>query len=326
MGLSVIVDVAIGLIFMYLVLSLICTTINELAATVLKLRARALFKTVTKLIDNPNVRKAFYDHGLISNASVSSSGGKTTPDQPSASDHPSYFGGRTFAMALLGSVDPDNPNPLPPINEINTAIEKLPVSNIRDVLMANLATAGNDIAKLRDNVAEWYDTSMDRLSGEYKRKIKWISFGVGFALALLINADSLKVGQAIWNDQSLRTQVVNSAGEALKGSLPKCDQQDPAKAIECQVGLINKLGQDLRPLPIGWPDTPPADTSGGSWLWWWMLKIFGCLFTGIALSLGAPFWFDLLEKFMNVRGAGTKPTKEKETTESTGTRPAAATK
>jgi hypothetical protein len=35
------------------------------------------------------------------------------------------------------------------------------------------------------------------------------------------------------------------------------------------------------------------------------------LWTGLALSLGAPFWFDTLQKFMNVRGAGKKPDEEK---------------
>ena len=29
-----------------------------------------------------------------------------------------------------------------------------------------------------------------------------------------------------------------------------------------------------------------------------------------ALSLGAPFWFDLLNKFINLRGAGQKPARD----------------
>jgi hypothetical protein len=56
----------------------------------------------------------------------------------------------------------------------------------------------------------------------------------------------------------------------------------------------------IRAFPIGWGELPEG---GGGWL----LKILGCLWTGLALSLGAPFWFDLLQKFVNLRAAGTKP-------------------
>src|SRR5687768_7821321 len=72
MGMTGFLDIAIGLVFMYLVLSLICTTVNELIATFLKLRAKDLAKTCTALIDDKEIRKAFYDHGLISNAGVAS--------------------------------------------------------------------------------------------------------------------------------------------------------------------------------------------------------------------------------------------------------------
>jgi hypothetical protein len=32
-----------------------------------------------------------------------------------------------------------------------------------------------------------------------------------------------------------------------------------------------------------------------------LFRLLGWLFTALALSLGAPFWFDLLNKFMVVR-------------------------
>ena len=43
----------------------------------------------------------------------------------------------------------------------------------------------------------------------------------------------------------------------------------------------------------------------------WLIKKFaGWFMTGLALSLGAPFWFDLLSKFVNIRGAGVKPERQ----------------
>lgn len=59
------IDVAIGLILMYLMLSLLCTTVNEYIATKLSLRANSLSSALEELLDNGTLRTAFYDHGLI---------------------------------------------------------------------------------------------------------------------------------------------------------------------------------------------------------------------------------------------------------------------
>jgi len=145
---------------------------------------------------------------------------------------------------------------------------------------------------------------MDRLSGSYKRWLKWISLSVGIALALALNADSFAIGTALWKDETLRAQIVNTAAEITKADSPSsiqcADEKDLGKKLGCQLNL-------LRPFPIGWNQKSyPEKTEE------WLAKIFGCLMTGLALSLGAPFWFDVLQKFMNVRGAGVKPTKEEE--------------
>jgi hypothetical protein len=39
----------------------------------------------------------------------------------------------------------------------------------------------------------------------------------------------------------------------------------------------------------------------------WLVKVLGWLVTGLAVSLGAPFWFDLLNRVVDLRGAGRRP-------------------
>src|SRR5437870_4444360 len=56
----------------------------------------------------------------------------------------------------------------------------------------------------------------------------------------------------------------------------------------------------------------PAAGAPLAGLWWSIQKLVGLLLTGLALSLGAPFWFDLLSKLINLRGAGAKPKREDE--------------
>src|SRR5690606_22276134 len=42
-----------------------------------------------------------------------------------------------------------------------------------------------------------------------------------------------------------------------------------------------------------------------------LLSLLGCFVTALAISLGAPFWFDLLSLFMRLRGTGKKPEEDK---------------
>ena len=66
-------------------------------------------------------------------------------------------------------------------------------------------------------------------------------------------------------------------------------------------------------------DADPAVAQGGTidwaaqapWIGGVINKLRGLLVTVCAVSLGAPFWFDLLSKFVNIRRAGIKPEEKK---------------
>ena len=289
-------DIAIGLILMYLILSLICTTVNEAIAGLAKLRARTLRSGMNELIDNPSVLSTFRGHGLINGIYAALNG-----------NGPSYLSGRTFAAALLDSLDPTTP--LLAYQDVKAAIENLPTSNLKDALLNATVDAGENLENLRTNVASWFDSTMDRLSGLYKRWMQFISLGVGLAIAVAINADSFVVAKALWSDPALRSQVVDLSGKVVSGAGSDADR---LKALS---GDFDKLREDLRPLPIGWGDSPGR--ADHAWManhglsnWdGWLMKIVGWVFTAVAVMLGAPFWFDLLSKFIQLRSSGDKPAK-----------------
>ncbi len=304
MGANAVLDITIGLVLMYLVLSLIGTVLNEFIATKLKLRASTLQAALQEVLDNPRLRADFYNHGLVDGT-----------NKAVGEDHVSYLSGQTFAMAVIGSLDPTKP--LPGIADVKSAIETLPDCNIRDVLLAHLATANGNLETLRNGLASYFDTAMDRVSGTYKRYLKWISLGVGFVLVIFLNADSISVGTALWKDASLRAQMVESAGAVVAAGQPSTAPADE-KIKDIKKSLEDLEGK-LRPLPIGWPDPDysrqnfkswkdPLSSIGIGWLLQWLpVKLFGLLLSALAVSLGAPFWFDMLSKFMNVRGSGPQP-------------------
>jgi len=54
-------------------------------------------------------------------------------------------------------------------------------------------------------------------------------------------------------------------------------------------------------IPIGWQNPPVSDVKD------WPIKILGILITGLAAAQGSPFWFNLLNKLINMRGSGDTP-------------------
>ena len=187
----------------------------------------------------------------------------------------------------------------------------MPDCNIRDVLLAQIVAANGDLDKLRTGVATWYDSAMDRVSGLYKRDMKYLSVLVGILIAIAFNADSVSVTRALWEDPTLRASMV-AVAQAELNKPAKTAPDAPAPTAEELNKEMTDLQQKvttanaaLKPLPIGWN----AEALTKSDLTTWIERIIGWLVTGLAVSLGAPFWFDLLDKFMNIRGTGDKPAK-----------------
>ena len=187
------------------------------------------------------------------------------------------------------------------MEDVKGAIDKLDDSAIKATLAALARDAKDDIDKYRDATATWFDDMMDRLSGVHKRQMQLLSLLVALSLTFAVNADSIQVSTALWNDQTLREVIAQSASELTFDS--------------GEIGYLADLAsinEELRPFPIGWNFSSPESSDD----WYrtakgWILKVFGLLFTAAAVSLGAPFWFDLLNKFTKLRGSGGAPQREK---------------
>jgi hypothetical protein len=193
------------------------------------------------------------------------------------------------------------------------------------------------VAATRVNIETWFNDAMEQLSAAYKRKAQFWAFFIGVFLALLINVDSINVATSLWREPTLRQVILNEA----KNYTPPAASQDslPAGPLETIPALQTQL-QALN-IPFGWTTAPintgarqcallplkpsqvwgipslddqgvpicknlsnlPIDAYG------WFVKILGLLMTGAAAAQGAPFWFDILGKLVNIRSTGS--TKEK---------------
>jgi hypothetical protein len=274
-------DVAIGLIFVYLVMSLVCTALREFGAAVWNARAKNLEDGIDDLL--PALKDAFYDHALIQ--SLNENGKK-----------PSYIPARTFALALLDLVAPGAST----ADELKASIEKVQNERVKQALLVLLHDANGELHKLQANVERWFDNAMDRVSAWYKRRTQWILVGLAIVIAFAANVDTIRISNTLSHDRALRDALVAQA-QAYAQQHPNGVQDADAapKAVAADVRAISTLG-----VPLGWSaraGAAPMDAGD------YVRKLVGLLLSAFAISLGAPFWFDVLNKIMTIRAAGDTP-------------------
>jgi hypothetical protein len=344
---SQILEVAIGLIFVYLLFSLICSMFNEWFARVaLKLRASTLLDGINSLINDPAIVYNLYRHPLIN--SLAKLNQAELPEPPETlnnltqaqriafsipdnaqpdnlgmilkaklektlSKQPSYIPARTFALALIDQLAPApkgaNVKALS-LTDIRGMISNLPDDQykcIKQAVLPLLDAAKYDLEKAYKNIEKWFDDAMDRVSGWYKRHTKWWLCIFAAIVCLAMNVDTFAIANSLYRNDALRSSVVAVAEKQTKeeGKAP-ITVQDAIKQV-----------QDLK-LPIGWvwePQFPNDPRYFKGWEWFnggadfveFLLKILGLIFSIMAVSMGAPFWFDLLNKLVNLRGTGNTP-------------------
>jgi hypothetical protein len=297
-----ILDIAIGLILIYLILALTCTAVNELIAGAFDRRSKNLFSGIQNLLNDPTVKvkasdgatqdllTSFYSHPLIK---ALEENGKP----------PSYIPSRTFALTLLDLVSPADPKGPKTISDLRGAIEKLDKNSpLRKTLLVVIDDAGDDLKKIQSNIEVWFNSSMDRVAAWYKTRTQTIIIIIAVVVVGATNADTIRIGKALSNDQALRDALVAQAQEYAKATPPAGTSAEPKppegkiKEIKENVTALQTLG-----VPLGYETEEPGGPT------WWLSKILGLLLTVGAASLGAPFWFDMLNKFINVRSAGKSP-------------------
>jgi hypothetical protein len=288
---SQVLEVLIGLTLTYLVLSIGCSGIKEVIAAVLSLRAKTLEKGIRNMLKNGanDYTAQLFSHPLIAG---------TAP----AGEKPSYISARLFASALFDIVAPSDPGQPRTIQSLRAGVAQIPDAKLRTLLLNSIDTAGGDIDRAREKVEHWFDDTMQRVSGWYKRLAQKIIFGVGLLLCVLINADAVMILKELWNDQALRSATVAEATQKVQAA--------NATSSAAQQDALQQAIQDIhsfQTLPIGWSSNKqdiramPAEFSGGA------LKALGILLSSFAIVLGAPFWFDMLNNLINLRSSGNPP-------------------
>jgi len=302
---SAVLDTVIGVVFVVILFSTVCAAVRESVESLLKTRASYLEYGIRELLNDKSASglvTQLYTHPVVSGLFA----GDYKPAEASARSMfswerrnlPSYIPAKNFASALIdiavrGPVGSDPPPAEPGKIDLDTlknsvaTIENPPVAR---VLLNAVDLAEGDLNRAVANVEAWFDSGMDRVSGWYKRLSSRIIFGIALVLAVFLNVDLIRVSRELYNDDGQRAMVLAYAQSTMPDQAMLTDRK----------AAFDRLRD--KTFPVGWDNKPTAqlvDQVG-------IGNVAGWLFTAFAATLGAPFWFDVLNKVMVIR-ATVKP-------------------
>jgi hypothetical protein len=297
-------DIVIGLVLIFLLVSIMLTALSEVIEAMLKTRAADLERAIAMMLQDPEgtsekVVEQFYRHPLIFSLFRQDYAPQTKSwffMRPQGRGLPSYIPRDLFSTAALDLVTKNDGG-----------------KALAGVVEAIKTTYGDDIAKQKAQLENWYDGVMDRASGWYKRRTQKLVFWLALVIAIAFNINPIVISRYLAETPEARATLVQMAEETTQGDEGAACKQSAAnwdEVTRCRDALA-QVG-----LPIGWTAMtwqqtfPGARGLGDALLSLSLLvALVGWATTALAATLGAPFWFDLLNKIMVVR-ATVKP-KEK---------------
>lgn len=250
---------------------------------------------------------------------------------------PSYIPSKNFAKALIdvvargpsSEITVDSSSQPITLALVRGNLAHIDNPHLQRALLSALDSAEGDLNKLRTNIEAWYDSAMDRVSGWYKRTTQKFLFFIALVVAIVLNVNTITIADYLFRHDAERTALVANI------EAPSTDAEQQKLTIDEANQKLTGMG-----LPIGWPNEDysnglgaprsradllsqakapcarsadeaakaaceakavaavMAHSPGGEIFFW---SLVGWLLTACAATLGAPFWFDVLSKFMTVR-------------------------
>ena len=269
-------DVAIGLIFLYIVLALVCSTVNEAIATALGLRARFLEAGLLNLLSGSvsetllpasRLPRQFYEHPLVQgltrprrapNPAADAAAARRGPwsrlrgSSQSRPIRPISRRGRSWSRSSTSQTrrrrrsqdatgeeaDRARARVAKAADDFERSLASIPNAQLSEALLALYRSAGGDAVRFQHATEEWFDDAMERVSGWYKRRVHVVLAVIAAVVVVVLNADTLAAGRVLWRDDAVRTAVVKEASNDAQGGRSTTPRSRHA---------VKKLD-----LPLGW--------------------------------------------------------------------------
>jgi hypothetical protein len=334
------IDIAIGVALLYLLLTFAAGALVELVSSLANWRAKILHDAIGNMLQNSplaSVDEIYANPQVLALCRNDAAPSRADLMEPfgwrpaNGGTPPSYIPSATFSGAVLDTImtrarsefelSPEGVVGLirglvsAPAQPSNTSGAE---DALQSVLRTTLATQGTSIQAVRFAIEKWFNDTMDRAGGWYKRRTQSCLLLIGIAVAFGGNVSTIAVARWLWQSDAARQAMVTAAAEQIAKGAPRADQtslapQQTGKTGEStqpralspaftarEIVDLDKKIVDLQ-YPIGWK----ASYLGESF--WFPEYIIGALITAIAISMGSAFWFDALQNLIKLRGTGPKP-------------------
>ncbi len=303
---SIILEVFIGLILTYLLYSMFATIIMEVIASTLGLRAENLHYALKRMLMDEkvedNIWTRYFQRTLNSFTQIF--GKSPTHTNPKLFDDfinqpvikylgnggslitnrtPSYLTSETFSKALIDSLkgDPEDFEELETSTILEMNILNMPEkSDTRKFLYSLLRDSDRDVQKFKLKLEMWFDDTMERAKGWYKRTTQLFIFIISFGLVVIFNVDTIHIAKRLSQDEVIRKEYLKLAEHTATSK----------NSLNTSLGNLLQKTNHLNYL-LEQPQFCAKVEK--NWL--------GLALSILALSLGAPFWFDLLNKFVKLK-------------------------
>ena len=340
MQLDAILEVAIGLVMMWLILSVATMEIQNWLTQVMNVRAKFLEESLLEMFKGEQTLvDQFYNHPAIKEL--------FQKDRKGNLKKPTWIPSETFsrvAMELLVAASKQKASVAPgavsfgamadgvqQVKALNPELEELmdhlfPGLNQTDAVSFGFEDVQEKLKQYQENVETWFDHNMGKLSGWYKENAMTLAFFICLGLALIFNVDTINITQRLWREPTIR--------QALVAQADTYELEEGVANITEVRGYFDSLA-----MPLGWTSVPTGDTSvcrqfvtftpdgdvaykaGNECrvlanipryndIWGWIIKVLGFVISAFAARQGAPFWFDLLKRLVSLRS--TTQTKKEE--------------
>lgn len=284
-----ILSVAIGLILVLLLMSILSSTVHDIISLSLSLRGKHLQSTLKGMLGG--MRQEFEQHQFFQQLRSA----ERTKTWFTSSSLPTWMQKETFSAILhdeLQKLEGGN---------LAEKIDNIQDKNLKELLGFLVRESNGTVGGFKTQLENWFDQVMERASDFYATGTKWRLFFIGLVLAVGLNADTIGIYRRLSADPELRMKMVEAAERiAAADTLPAVQRDSSLKKYITNASQF--MGTQLNgmesSLGLGWTEPNQANSIPD-----WLVKLIGFILTGIAVTFGASFWFDLLKKLLSIKSS-----------------------
>ena len=304
-----VLSLAIGMITVYLVLALSVTAFNEAIAALLSSRGKWLRRGVASLFSNQA-----RDHGNMAIACKVYDSPYIAYLQRGSRFLPSYLPAWNLLQGMLEAASTTRNRALSTLDDLREAAKDLPEGSPIRVGLENLLAAGDTtVEDFQKRYQAWFATFEAQVMAWYRQKTQLVIGGLSVLVVLSMNVDTLQLVNQLATDPKVRESLAEQGSQlarqpdlaAANAALPAASQPSASQpALLAAVETVQQRSASLNAsgLKLGWSERDWRST------WQSPLsaieKLVGLLLSAFAVSMGAPFWFDLLKSLVLIRSVG----------------------